>query len=206
MMKQVKVNNAEKENEEEQKGLTEEIQFCIPFNIIAFCSNRIQELISNPSQVENWQLIPWNKFKQLLYNIYEHRIDNAAELNGSVNTSYCNMQEHLLIYFCDLLGSRALAEEKIVELFINLNYFYDQWARAKIYAWNLQIIPQTSKAEKDTRAELEGKSKTVTSSKQSARSQTKSQDQIGVMKVDMGPFAPHGLVGDEETLENDIFV
>jgi len=51
------------------------------------------------------------------------------------------MNEHLLIYFIDLLGSRDLAEDKIVELIVNLFFFYDNWARAKIFAWNLQIVP-----------------------------------------------------------------
>jgi len=38
------------------------------------------------------------------------------------------------LYFIDVLGSRDLAEEKIVEMLINLRFFYDQWTRAKLFA------------------------------------------------------------------------
>ena len=39
----------------------------------------------------------------------------------------------------DRYKKRARAEEKIVNLLINLRYFYDNWERARIFAWNLQL-------------------------------------------------------------------
>ena len=129
-----------KANADATKGARLPPEFNIPFSIIAFCAPRIKELIANPEEVTKWELIPWSKFKQLIYNIYEHRIDNAAELQGGVNSSYCPINEHILIYFVDLLGSRELAEEKVVELLVNTISFYNQWPRVKLFAANLQIL------------------------------------------------------------------
>jgi hypothetical protein len=50
------------------------------------------------------------------------------------------MNEHVLIYFIGLLNERPLAEVKVVELIINLRYYYDHWLRARMFAANLQII------------------------------------------------------------------
>ena len=79
--------------------------------IISFCANRIKELIAKPKIVEKWQLIPWVKFKQLLYRIYEHRVEFAHEINGTANSSYCALQEYILVYFFDTLRDRYLAEK-----------------------------------------------------------------------------------------------
>ena len=38
-------------------------------------------------------------FKQVIYEIYDHRINNAWEINGMVNTTYMGFDEHLLCYF-----------------------------------------------------------------------------------------------------------
>jgi hypothetical protein len=39
-----------------------------------------------------------------------------------------------------LCKKRLKAEEKIVDLLINLRYYYDFWQRAKMFAWNLELI------------------------------------------------------------------
>ena len=82
--------------------------------------------MSRPKEVKNYALLPWVKFKQLIYSIYEHRIANAHEINGSANMNYCALNEYVLVYFMDLLRDRDKAEERIVDMFINLRYFYDQ--------------------------------------------------------------------------------
>ena len=51
-----------------------EIKWVIPYHIIAFCANRIKELIDSPETLETLQLVPWPKFKQILFEIYDHRI------------------------------------------------------------------------------------------------------------------------------------
>ena len=73
----------------------------------------------------------------MIYLIYEHRVEHAPEINGSSNLNYCCMSEHVLVYFIDLLKERQLAEDKVVELIINLSYYYDQWLRARMFAANL---------------------------------------------------------------------
>lgn len=86
----------------------------IPLRIIAFCQNYIQLLDKTPEMVDNFQLIPWFKFKELIFDIYDHRITNAPEINNSMNSSYCTMNEHIIIYFVDVFKNRPKAEEKII--------------------------------------------------------------------------------------------
>lgn len=155
-----------------------------------------------------WQLIPWSKFKVLLFNIYEHRIDNAPELNGGINTNYCSMIEHLIIYFMDKLGRRDMAEEKIVELFINLYYFYDVWSRAKMFAWNLGIIPQKSSLEKEAKLKKQQEESHTKSSHSQEGTEEAPADVPATPSADLvnpDTIAPHALAGDEEALENDIY-
>lgn len=147
-------------------------------------------MINNTEEVEKWELIPWYKLKQLMFNIYEHRIDNAQELNGSVNSAYCPMNEHIIIYFMDLLGKRQLVEEKIVELIINVISFYNQWPRAKMMAANLQIINCKTGPEKE---HIIGLKKDMT------------PDEHGDTKLDKSGFSPHGMTGDDDVIENDMY-
>lgn len=96
--------------------------------------------MANPKAVKTWNLMPWVKFKDIVYNIYEHRIQHAHEVNGSANMSYCALNEYVLIYFMDVYRERPKVEDKLVELFINLRYFYDQQVRAKLFAQNMELI------------------------------------------------------------------
>lgn len=45
------------------------------------------------------RLPAWADFKQTIYDIYDHRILHAPEINGAINTSYMGMNEHLIIFF-----------------------------------------------------------------------------------------------------------
>ena len=83
--------------------------------------------------------MPWFLLKELMFDIYDHRIKNAPEINGSANTNYCTLNEHLLIFFVNKCRNRKNAEEEIVDLIINLRYYLDFWQRAKIFASNLQM-------------------------------------------------------------------
>ena len=44
------------------------------------------------------------------------------------------------MFFIDKYKRRPKAEERIVELLINLRYYYEFWQRAKIFARNLELI------------------------------------------------------------------
>ena len=48
-----------------------------------------------------FKLQPWFEFKQVLFEIYDHRIQYAPEINGCVNTTYMGMEEHLVTYFIE---------------------------------------------------------------------------------------------------------
>lgn len=100
------------------------LKWCIPFTIITFCANRITELLDNPDEVKKWRLMPWVEFKEVIFSLYDHRIQNAHEINGSANMSYVALNEYLLIFFMDLYRERKKVECKLVELFINLRYYY----------------------------------------------------------------------------------
>jgi len=129
-----------KEQDEDMSGLAaSKEQWQIPLRIIAFCKNRIMFFINNPDKVENYELLPWFKFKNTLFDIYDHRILHSPELNGSVNTNYCSLNEHLLVYYMDHYRTRDKAEEKIISLLINLRYYHEHWQRAKTFTWNMQL-------------------------------------------------------------------
>ena len=96
--------------------------------------------------VENYELMPWYLYKEQLLDIYDHRIRNAPELNGSVNTNYCALNEHVLMFFVEKHEKRQVAEEKIYDLVINLRYYYDNWQRAKMFAWLLSLVYLPSEA------------------------------------------------------------
>lgn len=80
------------------------------------------------------KLPPWQEFKQLIYDIYDHRIFHAPEINGGINTNYMNMDEHLICFFLEKYLSRPVVEKKIIEFLATLKYFVDHFGRAKQYA------------------------------------------------------------------------
>ena len=82
--------------------------------------------------------------KDIIFDIYDHRIRNAPEINGSCNTNYCALNEHLLIFYVDKYRIRKKAEEKLVDLIINLRYHYDEHTRAKTFAMNMQMTNMPS--------------------------------------------------------------
>ena len=77
--------------------------------------------------------MPWNKMKKLIFAIYDHRLANSHEINGSANMNYCALNEYILIYFFEIFRDRKLAEEQIVNMFICLRYYYDLQTRAKTF-------------------------------------------------------------------------
>jgi hypothetical protein len=88
------------------------IRWVYPYSIIAFCANQIKTL--HKIDMESYELVPWLKFKQLIYNIYDHRIEHTHEINGSTNMNYCTMQEYILIYFMDQFRDRKQCEHMMV--------------------------------------------------------------------------------------------
>ena len=88
-------------------------------------------------KLANEILVPWGKFKLLLFDIYNSRIRHTAELSGSANTNYCSLNEFILIYFMEKLRTRDKAEYEILTMLVNLYYYFEIWERARMMVFNL---------------------------------------------------------------------
>lgn len=82
--------------------------------VLMFLENSIKKLTKNPvyggedaevpsewkNALEKFKptLMTYTVFKNLVWEIYIHRITNAPEINGHMNTSYLTLDEHLLIF------------------------------------------------------------------------------------------------------------
>lgn len=76
-----------------------------------------------------------------------------------MNTNYCSLSEHLLVFFMDYYRTRALAEDKIINLLINLRYYHDHWGRAKQFTQNMGLTYMgPGSGGRDSQAELTGES------------------------------------------------
>ena len=159
----------------------------IPLRIIAFCCNRIRQLEAQPELLEDFEYIPWFKFKEMMFDVYDHRILHAPELNGSVNTNYCALNEHFLVYFVDQLRKREKAEERLVTFLLNLHYYQDYWQRAKQFVMNLELY----------------QNKTTTPQ----RHQTALTDFERTNDSSEDPYfqQPHAFIGEQELSDNDIY-
>lgn len=98
------------------------------------------------------------------------------------------MIEYLLIYFIDTLQDRYLAEEAILDMFVNLRYYYDKWPRAKIFSQNLEVIRFSYE---ETNSNPDEKTETLSETNEYGDSK----------KFDL----PHGLKRDNVASENDIY-
>ena len=54
----------------------------------------------------NFRVEEWSKFKKKLFDIYEHRIENAQEICGAINHSYMALEEHFLIYWLERFNNK----------------------------------------------------------------------------------------------------
>ena len=90
----------------------------------------------------NVKLIPWSQFKQIINQIYDHRIENSQEIYGMVNQTHMTHCEHLILYMLEKHQSRQQAELSLVEFLASLNYYAQRWYRARTYAQLCQFIDQ----------------------------------------------------------------
>lgn len=84
----------------------------------------------------NYKIQPWVKFKQLLFDIYDHRIEHAWEINGAINNTYVALEEHLVLFFLEKHRdkNRAQIELQIIEFLATLKYYSEYWKRARQFA------------------------------------------------------------------------
>ena len=139
---QKEVRNLRDRGKEDSSGVFGPTTWSLPSHIIVFLQNTIEKLDSI-----KLKLTPWPEFKKIIFEIIDHRIEFAPEINGVINTSYLSLDEHLLIYMVDssckgptqkstkeLIGTRKEVETKLVEFLYSLKYYSTRWLRAKTYA------------------------------------------------------------------------
>ena len=81
------------------------------------------------------RLPAWQDFKQIIYEIYDHRIAHSAEISGSLNSTYLGMDEHMILYFTQLYRNRPAIEKNIIQFLAALKYYVSKdWPRAVMYA------------------------------------------------------------------------
>jgi len=80
------------------------------------------------------KIISWPDFKTQIYEIYDHRIYHAPEINGAINTTYMTLDEHMLVFFTEKFKVRPKIENGIIEFLATLKYYSETWERAKVYA------------------------------------------------------------------------
>lgn len=105
----------------------------IPPHILIFIANSIEEN-------QTGRVLPWPEFKSVIYEVYDHRLQHASEINGVINSSYLCFEEYVLIFFLDKYKLRRLAEVKLIEMLTSLKYYVDIWPRAKSFAQLLNIV------------------------------------------------------------------
>ena len=95
------------------------------------------------------------------------------------------------MFFVEKYEKRLRAEEKIVDVLINLRYYYDYWQRAKIFAFNLELVYVPS-----------GENLLKFRKNQHEASNSDDEDQWGDPKF----FEqPHAYIKDQEVSDHDLF-
>ena len=141
-------NKIEKEKDVSEMG---KYVWATPTIILTYLSNLIQKKAAKPVFAEDstkpidfipadeeltCKIKPWKKFKELLFDIYDHRIEHAWEINGAINNTYLSLDEHLLIFFVEKYKTenRSSIEMHILEFLANLKYYSDFWKRARTFS------------------------------------------------------------------------
>jgi hypothetical protein len=78
--------------------------------------------------------------KKVIFEILDHRLKHAEEIDGTTNNTYMSLDEHLIIFMLDKNKSRAQTERALVDFLSSLKYYADSWPRAKLYAQMLGFL------------------------------------------------------------------
>ena len=79
-------------------------------------------------------LIQWVSIKAMIFELYDHRLKHAEEVDGATNTALMSMDEHLACYMLLKHQTRIEAERACVDFLSSLKYYADAWPRARTYA------------------------------------------------------------------------
>ena len=77
-----------------QESIFQDRIWGLPSNLITFLASAIE----SDASTKYLKLQSWPIFKKEIFEIIDHRIENASEINGVVNTSYMSLDEHLIIF------------------------------------------------------------------------------------------------------------
>lgn len=80
------------------------------------------------------KIIPWNKFKNQLFDIVDERIKDDWEISGSILNSFIGFDEYIVLYFIKMFNQKARSELKMLEFLSSLKYYSDKWPRAFLFA------------------------------------------------------------------------
>jgi len=69
----------------------------------------------------------------MIFDILDHRIINAEEIDGGVNNTYMSLDEHLIIFMLEKHKTRIAAEKGLIDFISSIKYYSKSWPRAKIY-------------------------------------------------------------------------
>jgi len=70
-------------------------------HIITFLAS----VIDSDDSIKNLKLQSWPVFKKEIFDVIDHRIENASEINGAINTSYMSLDEHLIVFMVHKFGN-----------------------------------------------------------------------------------------------------
>ena len=73
------------------------------------------------------KFITWTDFAKLIFDVYDHRINNAHEIDSAINKSYMGLDEHLICFFLYRYRVRDKVEKRIIEFLSSLKYYMDYW-------------------------------------------------------------------------------
>lgn len=96
---QREVEKAQERGKEDKDPLFARSKWTLPSHIIAFVATKIPHLDSMKLKLRQWP-----QFKRAIFDVIDHRIEFAAEINGAINTSYVTLDEHLVIYIVHEFG------------------------------------------------------------------------------------------------------
>ena len=70
----------------------------------------------------------------MIFEIYDHRIKYAEEIDGGINNTFMSFDEHLLVVMLERNKTRTATERALVDFLSSLKYYAETWQRAKVYA------------------------------------------------------------------------
>lgn len=69
----------------------------------------------------------WGDLKKIIFEIYDHRIAHAEEIDGGTNNSWMSYDEHLILFMLQKYKTRMATERALVTFLSSLKYYSETW-------------------------------------------------------------------------------